>query len=83
MISTAAEGNPQVKSLIAHPDAVAGLILQAAAAPAAESARPILASTGSSGRGRDATGLGGIAGASLVSGTAAVVLGRRLGRRTH
>ncbi|MFG2477769.1 alpha/beta fold hydrolase [Streptomyces fagopyri] len=70
-------------SLIAHPDAVADLILQAAAAPAAESARPTLASTGFAGRGRDATGLGGIAGASLVSGTAAVVLGRRLGRRTH
>lgn len=70
-------------SLIAHPDAVADLILQAAAAPAAESSRPTLASTGSTGRGRDATGLGGIAGASLVSGTAAVVLGRRLGRRTH
>lgn len=68
-------------SLIAQPDAVADLILQAATA--AESARPTLANTGTAGRTKDITALGGIAGASLAAGSAVVLLGRRLRRRTH
>ncbi|MER6437082.1 MULTISPECIES: alpha/beta hydrolase [unclassified Streptomyces] len=70
-------------SLIAHPDAVADLILQAAGASATGSDRPTLASTGVAGSGRGMAGLAGIAGASLVSGAAAVLLSRRPGRRTH
>ncbi|MEU8946831.1 alpha/beta hydrolase [Streptomyces sp. NPDC048489] len=69
-------------SLIAHPDEVADLILQAASASATGSDRPALASTGVAGSGRGMAGLGGIAGASLVSGAAAVLLSRRPGRRT-
>jgi pimeloyl-ACP methyl ester carboxylesterase len=68
-------------SLIAQPDAVADLILQAATA--AESARPTLANTGTAGRTKDITALGGIAGASLAAGSAVVLVGRRLRRRTH
>ncbi|MEU3248698.1 MULTISPECIES: alpha/beta fold hydrolase [unclassified Streptomyces] len=70
-------------SLIAHPDAVADLILQAAGASATGSDRPALANTGVAGSGRGMAGLGGIAGASLASGAAAVLLSRRPGRRTH
>ncbi|MGW3156840.1 alpha/beta fold hydrolase [Streptomyces sp. NPDC001089] len=70
-------------SLIAHPDAVADLILQAAGASATGSDRPTLASTGVAGSGRGMAGLAGIAGASLVSGATAVLLSRRPGRRTH
>ncbi|MGW0797388.1 alpha/beta fold hydrolase [Streptomyces sp. NPDC002692] len=70
-------------SLIAHPDAVADLILQAAGASATGSDRPTLASTGVAGSGRGMAGLAGIAGATLVSGAAAVLLSRRPGRRTH
>ncbi|MFE6955697.1 alpha/beta fold hydrolase [Streptomyces sp. NPDC057696] len=67
-------------SLVARPDAVADLILQAARA--GETARPTLANTGSAVRIRDAAVLGGIAGASLAVGSAAVLLGSRVRRRT-
>ncbi|MER5407233.1 alpha/beta hydrolase [Streptomyces sp. NPDC002769] len=70
-------------SLIAHPDAVADLVVQAAGAAAAQPGRPTLASSGSAGHDREMAGLGGIAGASLISGTAAVFLSRRVGRRAH
>ncbi|TXS65532.1 alpha/beta hydrolase [Streptomyces sp. me109] len=70
-------------SLIAHPDAVADLILQAAGTSATGSDRPALANTGVAGSGRGLAGLGGIAGASLASGAATVLLSRRPGRRTH
>ncbi|MFB6671914.1 alpha/beta fold hydrolase [Streptomyces sp. NPDC056390] len=66
-------------SLVARPDAVADLILQAARA--GETARPTLANTGSAVRIRDAAVLGGIAGASLAVGSAAVLLGSRVRRR--
>jgi pimeloyl-ACP methyl ester carboxylesterase len=68
-------------SLVARPAAVADLILQAARA--GETARPTLANTGSVVRTRDAAILGGIAGASLAVGSAAVLLGSRVRRRTR
>ncbi|MET8403718.1 hypothetical protein [Streptomyces sp900116325] len=63
-------------SLIAHPEAVTNLILQAAAG--SSSAQPSLATTGSV---HDVRVEAGIAGASLLVGTGAVLLGRRLRRR--
>lgn len=62
-------------SLIARPDAVAGLILQAATATAGPAgARPALASTGSSGQVTNAV-------ACLAAGSALLLLGSRLRRR--
>ncbi|MFH8635407.1 alpha/beta fold hydrolase [Streptomyces lydicus] len=63
-------------AMIAHPEAVTDLVLQAATA--AESARPMLPDTGS----RAESALTGIAAASLIAGTGAVLLGRRLRRPT-
>lgn len=68
-------------SLIAHPDAVTDLILRAATAAASGSAGPSLAATGAVTPRRELTGLGGIAGVSLVAGAGAVLVGRRLRRR--
>ncbi|WP_326589978.1 alpha/beta hydrolase [Streptomyces brevispora] len=65
-------------SLIAQPDAVAALILQAATASGSD--RPALANTGSA---RRTAGVTGLAGACMVTGSAVVLLGRRLRRRTH
>ncbi|MFB7715710.1 alpha/beta hydrolase, partial [Streptomyces sp. NPDC056105] len=69
-------------SLIAHPADVAALILQAATATATSggSDRPALANTGSVQRTAVVTGL---ASASLATGSAVVLLGRRLRRRTY
>ncbi|MFF3469286.1 alpha/beta fold hydrolase [Streptomyces sp. NPDC002619] len=67
-------------SLIAQPGAVANLILEAATA--GESAGPTLASTGTAGRTKADTTLGAIAVACLASGSAVVLLGRRLRRHT-
>ncbi|MFB7165276.1 alpha/beta fold hydrolase [Streptomyces sp. NPDC056121] len=69
-------------SLIAHPADVAALILQAATATATAggSDRPALANTGSVQRTAVVTGL---ASASLATGSAVVLLGRRLRRRTY
>ncbi|MFJ8790568.1 alpha/beta fold hydrolase [Streptomyces sp. NPDC102462] len=63
-------------SLIARPDAVAGLILQGAAA-AAGSAAPQLAHTGTGGPSEQALVLGGIAAVLLTVGTAVLWPGRR------
>ncbi|WP_327365347.1 alpha/beta fold hydrolase [Streptomyces sp. NBC_01217] len=64
-------------SLIAHPDAVADLILQAAGSPSAQP--PLaLATTGSTDNVRAEAG---IAGAALLAGAGAVLLGRRMRRR--
>jgi pimeloyl-ACP methyl ester carboxylesterase len=68
-------------ALISHPEAVTDLVLQAATA--ADSARPALAATGSTHDARAEAGLAGIAAASLITGAGAVLLGRRLRRRTH
>jgi pimeloyl-ACP methyl ester carboxylesterase len=65
-------------AMIAHPEAVTDLILQAAAA--ADSVRPALAATGSTHDARAETALTGIAAASLTAGVGAVLLGRRLRR---
>ncbi|MFH8737948.1 alpha/beta fold hydrolase [Streptomyces sp. NPDC017964] len=65
-------------AMISHPDAVTDLVLQAATA--ADSARPALAATGTTHDARAKTALTGIAAASLIAGTGAVVLGRRLRR---
>ncbi|MFF3563793.1 alpha/beta fold hydrolase [Streptomyces sp. NPDC002574] len=70
-------------SLIAHPDAVTDLILQAATASGTGSAGPSLADTGSVAPRRELTGLGGVAGVSLVAGAGAVLVGRRLRRRSR
>lgn len=74
-------------SLIARPDAVADLILQAATATStttpAHPARRALANTGASGRTTEAIVLGGIAGGCLAAGSAGVLIGRRLRRSTH
>ncbi|MFJ4985880.1 alpha/beta fold hydrolase [Streptomyces sp. NPDC088732] len=72
-------------SLIAHPEAVADLIQQAATATASGSgsAGPSLAATGSAVPRRELTGLGGVAGVSLVAGAGAVLIGRRLRRRSR
>ncbi|WP_328885479.1 hypothetical protein [Streptomyces sp. NBC_00316] len=66
-------------SLIAHPDAVADLILQAAEASRSAAATS-LATTGSADGARAEAG---IAGASLVAGVGAVLLGRRLRRHSR
>ncbi|MEU4096471.1 alpha/beta hydrolase [Streptomyces sp. NPDC026673] len=67
-------------SLIAHPDAVTDLILQAATA--AESGGPALADTGTDGHRPGVSGLAGVAGASLIAGAGAVLGARRLRRRS-
>ncbi|GGJ42026.1 alpha/beta fold hydrolase [Streptomyces brasiliensis] len=73
-------------SLIARPDAVADLILQAATASSSTttgSARPTLADTGASGRSTGMVILGGITTASLVTSLALLLLGRGMRRRTR
>ncbi|MFD0291535.1 alpha/beta fold hydrolase [Streptomyces sp. NPDC127061] len=72
------EINSSHVSLIAHPEAVADLILQAATAP--DSARPSLAASGSANDARARTVLARLAGASLIVGAGAVLLGHRLRR---
>ncbi|MET8249621.1 alpha/beta hydrolase [Streptomyces sp. NPDC005202] len=68
-------------AMVSHPEAVTDLVLQAATA--ADSARPALAATGTTHDARAETALTGIAAASLIAGTGAVLLGRRLRRRAH
>lgn len=75
-------------SLIARPDAVADLILQATtiamtAPTGADAARSALADTGSSWSLKHTITFGGIAGAFLAAGSAAVLAGRRVRHRTH
>ena len=65
-------------AMISHPDAVTDLVLRAATA--ADSARPALAATGATQDVRAETALTGIAAGSLIAGTGAVLLGRRLRR---
>ncbi len=65
-------------AMMAHPEAVTDLVLQAAAA--ADSARPALAATGSA---RAETEIAGIAAASLIAGAGTVLLGRCLRRRAR
>lgn len=67
-------------AMIAHPEAVTDLVLQAATE--ADSARPELAATGSTDDARAETGLVGIA-ASAIAGAGAVLLGRGLRRRAR
>jgi pimeloyl-ACP methyl ester carboxylesterase len=64
-------------AMMAHPEAVTDLVLQAAAA---DSARPALAATGSA---RAETEIAGIAAASLIAGAGTVLLGRCLRRRAR
>ncbi|MFJ7496386.1 alpha/beta fold hydrolase [Streptomyces sp. NPDC097727] len=75
------EINSSHVSLIAHPEAVADLILQAAAAP--DSARPSLAASGSANDARAWTILARFAGASLIVGAGAALLRHRLRRARH
>lgn len=63
-------------AMIAHPEAVTDLVLQAATA--ADSVRPALAAMGSTHDALAETALTGIAAASLIAGAGAVLLGRRL-----
>ncbi|MET7908349.1 alpha/beta hydrolase [Streptomyces avermitilis] len=72
------EINSSHVAMIAHPEAVSDLVLQAATA--AKSARPSLAATGSTHDARAETALTGIAATSLIAGAGAVLLGRRLRR---
>ncbi|WP_455712295.1 alpha/beta fold hydrolase [Streptomyces avermitilis] len=72
------EINSSHVAMIAHPEAVSDLVLQAATA--AKSARPSLATTGSTHDARAETALTGIAATSLIAGAGAVLLGRRLRR---
>ncbi|WP_392667324.1 alpha/beta fold hydrolase [Streptomyces sp. LN785] len=72
------EINSSHVSLIAHPGAVADLIIQAAAG--ADSARPSLATSGAVNDLGSNTALARIAGASLAVGAGTVFLGRRLRR---
>lgn len=72
------EINSSHVAMIAHPEAVSDLVLQAATA--AKSVRPSLATTGSTHDARAETALTGIAAASLIAGAGAVLLGRRLRR---
>ncbi|WP_329579825.1 alpha/beta fold hydrolase [Streptomyces sp. NBC_01361] len=65
-------------AMISHPDVVTDLVLQAATA--ADSARPALASTGTTHDARAETALTGIAVGSLIAGAGAILLGRRLRR---
>ncbi|MFE9999896.1 alpha/beta fold hydrolase [Streptomyces avermitilis] len=65
-------------AMIAHPEAVSDLVLQAATA--AKSVRPSLATTGSTHDARAETALTGIAAISLIAGAGAAFLGRRLRR---
>ncbi|GAA5702616.1 alpha/beta fold hydrolase [Streptomyces avermitilis] len=72
------EINSSHVAMIAHPEAVSDLVLQAATA--AKSARPSLATTGSTHDARAETALTGIAATSLIAGAGAALLGRRLRR---
>ncbi|MET7855025.1 alpha/beta hydrolase [Streptomyces avermitilis] len=72
------EINSSHVAMIAHPEAVADLVLQAATA--AKSDRPSLATTGSTHDARTETALTGIAATSLIAGAGAVLLCRRLRR---
>ncbi|WP_241200322.1 alpha/beta hydrolase [Streptomyces sp. NBC_01260] len=72
------EINSSHVAMIAHPEAVTDLVLQAATA--AGSARPALATSGSTHDARAETALTGIAAASVIAGAGAVLLGRRLRR---
>ncbi|MFC9495014.1 alpha/beta fold hydrolase [Streptomyces sp. NPDC056982] len=65
-------------AMISHPDAVTDLVLQAATA--ADSARPALATTGTTHDAQAETALTGIGAASLIAGAGTVLLGRRLRR---
>ncbi|MFF0044667.1 alpha/beta fold hydrolase [Streptomyces mirabilis] len=65
-------------AMISHPDAVTALLLQAATAT--DPARPALAATGTTRGARAKTALTGIAASTLLAGTGAVLLGRRLSR---
>ncbi|MGW8554876.1 hypothetical protein [Streptomyces tubercidicus] len=67
-------------SLIADPEAVSDLVLQAATA-AESTRRPALAGTGATHDTRSETASTGIAVASVVAGAGAVLVGRRLRRR--
>nr|WP_256259453.1 alpha/beta hydrolase [Streptomyces mirabilis] len=72
------EINSSHVAMISHPDAVTALLLQAATA--ADPARPALAATGTAHDARAETALTGIAAGTLIAGTGAVLLGRRLRR---
>ncbi|MFE7358261.1 alpha/beta fold hydrolase [Streptomyces sp. NPDC057543] len=72
------EINSSHVAMISHPDAVTDLVLRAATA--SDSARPALAASGSTPDARAEAALTGIAAASLIAGTGAVLLGRRLRR---
>ncbi|WP_176963759.1 MULTISPECIES: alpha/beta fold hydrolase [unclassified Streptomyces] len=66
-------------AMVSHPEAVTGLVLQAATA--ADSARPALPATGAAHDARAATArITGIAAAALIAGAGALLLGRRLRR---
>ncbi|MFF3579479.1 alpha/beta fold hydrolase [Streptomyces mirabilis] len=72
------EINSSHVAMISHPDAVTALLLQAATAT--DPARPALAATGTTRGARAETALTGIAASTLLAGTGAVLLGRRLRR---
>ncbi|MFE4622224.1 alpha/beta fold hydrolase [Streptomyces mirabilis] len=72
------EINSSHVAMISHPDAVTALLLQAATA--ADPARPALAATGTTHDARAETALTGIAVGTLIAGTGAILLGRRLRR---
>ncbi|MFF1707332.1 alpha/beta fold hydrolase [Streptomyces sp. NPDC058252] len=65
-------------AMVSHPDAVTDLLVQAATA--AGSARPALAASGTTQDARAETALTGIAVGSLIAGTGAVLLARRMRR---
>ncbi|MFF3660375.1 alpha/beta fold hydrolase [Streptomyces olivochromogenes] len=65
-------------AMVSHPDAVTALLLQAATAT--DPTRPALAATGTTRGAQAQTALTGIAAGSLIAGTGAVLLGRRLRR---
>jgi pimeloyl-ACP methyl ester carboxylesterase len=68
-------------AMVSHPDAVTALVLQAATA--ADSTRPALAATGTTHDARAETAMTGMAAGSLIAGTGAVLVGRRLRRSRH
>ncbi|MFG2369430.1 alpha/beta fold hydrolase [Streptomyces mirabilis] len=71
------EINSSHVAMISHPDAVTALLQ---AATATDPARPALAATGTTRGARAETALTGIAASTLLAGTGAVLLGRRLRR---
>ncbi|GGZ14800.1 alpha/beta hydrolase [Streptomyces inusitatus] len=71
------EVNSSHVAMMSHPDAVTKVLREAVSAAGGGSERPVLAATGS--KAKTLAGIGGLAGAALLAGTALVVRAHRRG----